>query len=189
MIEDAELLENYARHRSEAAFTELVGRHVNLVYSAALRQANGDAHLAQDATQLVFTDLAHKAASLGGRTVLVGWLYTSTRYAVSKLVRGEQRRRRREGEAELMQELTEDPTANVEWERVRPVLDDALAALDKEDRDAVLLRYFEGRDFAEVGKRLQVSENAARMRVTRALDQLYAQLSRRGVTSSTALGV
>src|SRR5436189_6234372 len=94
--DDAELLRHYAEEGVEDAFAELVRRHVNLVYSAALRQVNGDAHLAADATQLVFTDLARKADSLVGHRVLAGWLFTSTRFAAAKLVRGERRRHARE---------------------------------------------------------------------------------------------
>src|ERR1700709_2064622 len=147
MNDDSTLLKGYSRDRSESDFAELVRRHVNLVYSAALRQVNGDVHLAQDATQLVFTDLARKAASLTNHRVLAGWLFTSTRYAAAKLVRGEQRRRRREQEAHNMQEISaSDVSPSLDWERIRPVLDDALTELDERDRDAILLRYLEGRD-------------------------------------------
>ena len=184
MTDDATLLQRYARDRSESDFAELVRRHLNLVYSAALRQVNGDAHLAQDVTQLVFTDLARKAAQLAGHRVLAGWLFTSTRFAAAKLVRGEQRRRTREQEARLMQES--DPSASLDWERVRPVLDDALAELDERDREAILLRYLEGHDFASVGAKLALTDNAARMRVDRAVDKLRSLLARRGVTSSAA---
>src|SRR5687768_18512690 len=108
MNDDAELLRRYSEEGANAAFTELVQRHVNLVYSAALRQLNGDAHFAADATQLVFTDLARKAATLRQHRVLAGWLFTSTRFATAKLVRTERRRQAREQEAHLMQELTQD---------------------------------------------------------------------------------
>ena len=189
MTEDSELLHRYAADRAEAAFAELVRRHVGLVFSAALRQAGGDAHLAQDVTQLVFTDLARKAGQLAGHRVLAGWLFTSTRYAAAKLVRGERRRQARETEAHTMNEIlapNDDPAAQLDWVRVRPVLDAALAELGEGDREAVLLRFFEGRDFAEVGARLRLGENSARMRVERALDKLHAALARRGVTSTTA---
>ena len=96
MTPDSELLGRYAQTRSEDAFAELVRRHVNLVYSAALRQVNGDAHLAQDVAQTVFTDLARKAGSLARRESLTGWLYTSAHFAASKIVRTENRRRDRE---------------------------------------------------------------------------------------------
>lgn len=186
MKDDAELLRLYAHDRSEPAFSELVRRHVNFVYSAALRQVNGDAHLAGDVTQIVFTDLARKAKSLAGHQVLAGWLFTSTRFAASRLIRTEQRRRIREQEAEVMHENEPLETDSAAWERISPVLDEALGQLNTVDRDAVLLRYFEGRGFSEIGRHLRVSENAARMRVDRALEKLRDQLARRGLTSTTA---
>ena len=187
MNDDHELLRRYAREGAEEAFAELVRRHVNFVYSAALRQVNGDAHLAADATQLVFTDLARKASALAEHRVLAGWLFTSTRFAAAKLVRGERRRHAREQEAQLMQELThDDPAARLDWTRVRPVLDEALGELNETDREAILLRFFEGRDFAGVGARLNLADNTARMRVERALDKLRGLLGRRGVTSTNA---
>ncbi|MSU49735.1 MAG: TonB family protein [Opitutus sp.] len=187
MIDDAELLRRYADESSEEAFAELVRRHVNLVFSAALRQVNGDAHLAQDAAQLVFSDLARKADELTGHRVLAGWLFTSTRFAAAKLVRGERRRHAREQEAQLMHEfIHDDPAARLDWQQVRPVLDEALGELNESDREAILLRFFEGRDFARVGSVLNISDNTARMRVERALDKLRVLLERRGVTSTSA---
>ena len=102
MTPDSELLRRYADTRSEEAFAELVRRHVNLVYSAALRQVNGDVHLAQDVAQTVFTDLARKAVSLLRRSTLTGWLYTSAHFAAAKAVRTEQRRHAREQEVHTM---------------------------------------------------------------------------------------
>jgi RNA polymerase sigma factor (sigma-70 family) len=187
MIEDAELLRRYVEENAEDAFAELVRRHVNLVYSAALRQLNGDVHFAADATQLVFTDLARKAAALCQHRVLAGWLFTSTRFATAKLVRTERRRQAREQEAHLMQELTHDnPAEQLDWQRVRPVLDDVIGELKEQDREAILLRFFEGQDYAAVGARLHLNDNTARMRVERALDKMRALLVRRGVNSTTA---
>ena len=97
MIEDSELLRRYAEDRSEAAFAELVKRRVGLVYSVAVRQCGGDAHLAEDVTQRVFSDLARKAAELAARPVLSGWLYRSAQFAASDVVRSERRRRCRRG--------------------------------------------------------------------------------------------
>ena len=186
MMDDAELLRRYADSHTEGDFAELVRRHVNLVHSAALRQVNGDAQLAQDVTQLVFTDLARKAGEVARHRVLAGWLFTSTRFAAAKLVRGERRRQAREAEAMIMNEITRDEGEPMDWERVRPVLDETLAELGEADREAILLRFFERRDFAEVGARLGLSDNAARMRVERALDKLHGLLAKRGVTSTTA---
>lgn len=187
MNDDTELLRRYYEAGEEDAFGELVQRHVNLVYSAALRQLNGDAHLAADATQLVFTDLARKARSVAGHRVLAGWLFTSTRFATAKLVRGERRRHAREVQAHLMQTLTNDePADRLDWQRVRSVLDDVMSELTDNDREAILLRFFEGRDYTSIGAKLNLAANAARMRVDRALEKLRALLEQRGVTSTTA---
>jgi RNA polymerase sigma factor (sigma-70 family) len=188
MNEDTELLRRYAEHQDEAAFAELVQRHVNLVYSVALRQVNGDAHLAADAAQLVFADLARKAHSLTGHRVLAGWFFTSTRFAAAKLVRSEQRRHAREQEAQLMQNLdrNDDPAAQLDWQRVRPVLDEVIGELGEGEREAILLRFFEGRDYASIGAKLNLAANTARMRVERALDKLRARLERRGLRSTSA---
>lgn len=187
MIDDTELLRRYADEGSEEAFTELVQRHLNLVYSAALRQVHGDTHLAADACQLVFTDVARKAGALAGHRVLAGWLFTSARYAARNLVRGERRRQAREQEALNMENLNEGEAAPVlDWQRVRPVLDEVINELGRTDREAVLLRFFEGRDYASVGAKLNLSPNTARMRVERALDRLRGLLERRGVESTSA---
>lgn len=190
MIDDATLLRRYAEENSEEAFAELVQRHLALVYAVALRKVGGDAALAQDVAQSVFTDLARKASMLAQREVLTGWLFTSTHYAAAKAVRAAQRRRRREQESQLMHELTSDSSAAIDWERLRPTLDDLIGELDQRDREAVLLRFFSGCDFAEVGARLRLSPDGARTRVNRALEKLQAALVRRGVTStSAALGL
>ena len=191
--DDSELLRCYADERDEAAFEEIVRRHIGLVYQAALRQT-GDASLAEDVTQSVFTDLARKAGELVERVSIVGWLYTSTRFAAANARRGEQRRRAREQEVFVMQKTTTDAageaTARADWERLRPVIDEALHALDEGDREAMLLRFLEGRSLAEVARKLAVKEDTARVRVTRALDKLAGLLSRRGITSTaTALSV
>jgi RNA polymerase sigma factor (sigma-70 family) len=186
MSDDAELLRRYAEQHSEAAFAELVRRHLNLVFSAALRLTKGDTHRAEDVAQLVFTDLARKAAALSHRPVLAGWLYTSTHYATAKILRTEQRRHTREQEAQAMHELLSGAAPEADWDRLRPVLDAAMRELSERDREAVLLRFFEGRGFAEVGARLNLTENAARMRVDRALDKLRGRLAQHGVTSTAA---
>jgi RNA polymerase sigma factor (sigma-70 family) len=186
MSEDVELLRRYAGERAEDAFAELVNRHLNLVYSAALRQVGGDAHLAKDVTQAVFTDLARKSASLTGRKVLTGWLYTSTRFAAAQAVRTERRRQVREQEAYTMNELSSGTVPAGEWERLQPALDEAMHTLGERDREAILLRFFEGRAFPEVGGRLGLSEEAARKRVNRALDELRSVLAKRGITSTAS---
>jgi RNA polymerase sigma factor (sigma-70 family) len=186
MIEDAELLRRYASERSEAAFAELVRRRVNLVYSVALRQVGGDAHLAEDVTQKVFVDLARKADALAQRPVISGWLCRSAQFAGRDAVRTERRRRAREQESQAMQDPVWSPVEEADWNKVRPLLDEVLGELNELERDAIALRFFENRPFAEIGARLRLTDEAARKRVDRALDRMAAALSRHGVTSTTA---
>jgi RNA polymerase sigma factor (sigma-70 family) len=185
MTDDSELLRRYAKDRSEEAFAELVGRHLNLVYAAALRLVGGDAHRAQDVAQQVFTALARQAAPLSHHASLTGWLYTCTRYTAAKAVRTEQRRQKHEWEAQSMHDLLEATAPEASWDRLRPVLDDVMGELDARDREAVLLRFFESRPFVDIGAALRLTEDAARMRVDRALERMRRRLARRGFTSTS----
>lgn len=186
MSDDAELLNRYAAERSEAAFGELTRRYVDLVYSAALRLVNGDVHSAQDVTQQVFTELARQAVRLVRHPALVGWLYTTTRLMAMRLNRTEQRRKAREQEANTMNELLHDDTPPLNWAELGPVIEDAMHELDEKDRHAVLLRYFQNKTLNEVGTALDLTGNAARMRVDRAVDKLRGILARRGITTSAS---
>ena len=183
---DTELIHQFVRNGSEGAFTELLRRHVDLVYSAALRQVGPDVQAAEDLTQTVFTDLARKAEKLQGHSSLTCWLYTSTRLAATQHRRTEVRRLARETAAHAMSQLLSSDAPEPDWNQLRPVLDEAMHDLNEADREAVLLRHFEKRPYAEIGVRLGLSENTARMRVERALDQLHAALAKRGVTSTAA---
>lgn len=187
MTNDAELLRQYVEHGSEPAFTELVTRHVNLVYSAALRQVGGDSHLAQDVAQGAFLALARKAGSLPEGVVLGGWLYRHTSFVARQTVRAERRRRAREEKAATMNPPDEGRDAN--WEQLAPILDEAMGRLGREERDAVVLRFFEGRDLRAVGTALGTSEDAAKKRVSRAVEKLRSFFGRRGVkVSASVLG-
>lgn len=187
MRNDSDLLRCYAQNRADDAFAELVQRHVGFVYAAALRQLNGATHRAEDVTQSVFIDLARKAGALSRHEHLLGWLHTSTRFACAKLKRAEQRRQHREQEAHAMHEtLADDGRTAAAWEQLRPVLDDAMGELSEGEREVILLRFFQGRRFAGVGEALGLTEDAARMRVERALGRLRLALERRHVTSTTA---
>ena len=186
MSDDTELLRRYVRERSEAAFTELVQRHLNLVYAAALRLAGGDSALAEDLTQAVFVELARKAPRLVRHPTLAGWLYTSVRHVSANVRRAETRRQRREEVALAMNESSSPDSPEAAWFQIRPLIDDAMHELSETDRTAVVLRFFQERNLREVGEALGLSENAARMRVDRALDKLRALLGRRGITSTTS---
>jgi len=187
MTDDAQLLRRYTEERAEPAFGELVARHIDLVFSAALRVVGGDRHLAQDVTQTVFADLARKAGNLPHDVVLAGWLYRHACFTAAKAVRAERRRQAREKTAMEMNALHDNTEPN--WEQIAPVLDEALNQLSASDRDAVVLRFLKRQDFRAVGSALGVGEDAAQKRVSRAVDKLRNFLSRRGVTlTATALG-
>jgi len=186
MTDDAVLLRQYVEKNSNDAFAQLVSRYLNLVYSAALRQVGGDAHAADDVAQLVFTDLAQKAPSLLRHPVITGWLYTATHHRAANWVRSRARRAHREQEAYDMHFSNTEDSSAVVWEQLRPALDAAMHDLRERDREIVLWRFFEKRALEEISSRLGLSENAARMRVERALEKLRVSLERRGITSTAA---
>jgi RNA polymerase sigma factor (sigma-70 family) len=184
MTDDTTLLREYAGRNSEEAFTALVSRHVNLVYSVALRQVR-DPHLAEEITQAVFIILARKAKSLGPKTILPGWLCRTARYVSANALTMQQRRQRREQEA-YMQSTLNEPAADEIWKHIAPLLDDALARLGQKDHDALVLRFFENKSLGEVGAAIGVSEDTARMRVNRALEKLRKIFTKCGVDSTAA---
>jgi RNA polymerase sigma factor (sigma-70 family) len=186
MNDDLTLLREFARNNSEPAFAALVSRHVNLVYSVALRQVR-DPHLAEEITQAVFIILARKANSLGDKTILPGWLCRTARYASANALTIQRRRQHREQEAYMQSTLNEaEPRHEETWNQIAPLLDGAMEKLGQKDHDALVLRFFENKTFAEVGATLGASEDAAKMRVNRALEKLRKFFTKRGVSSTTA---
>jgi RNA polymerase sigma factor (sigma-70 family) len=190
--DDLLLLRDYAQGNSEAAFATLVSRHINLVYSVARRQVH-DSHLAEEITQAVFIILARKAGLLGEKTVLSCWLCRVARYASAKALRTQCRRQRREQEAYMQSTLNSGGDASSPspqeqtWNQIAPLLDAAMEKLGQKDHDALVLRFFENKSFAEVGAELGASENAAKMRVSRALEKLRKFFTKRGVNSTSAI--
>src|SRR5207244_1723407 len=158
-----QLLRDYIESRSEEAFAELVRRHVDFVYSAALRMVC-DTHLAEDVTQGVFVLLAQSARQLTDHPVLSGWLHVTARNLASKAVRSDVRRRAREQEAAAMNDLLSNDSDSL-WEQIVPHLDVALSELSTVERDALLLRYFEQKSAKEIAEILGVGDQAAQKRV------------------------
>jgi RNA polymerase sigma factor (sigma-70 family) len=184
MVDSAQLLADYVEHGSESAFRELVNCFLPLVYSVATRLVDGDGHLAEDMAQTVLVDLAHAARTLPKDVMLGGWLHRHTCFVAAKTMRAERRRHLRERQAVEMNELHEDSEGHLA--SLAPLLDEAINRLGADDRAAILLRFFEERDFRSIGKALGSTEDAARMRVNRALAKLHLLLRRRGVAISAA---
>jgi uncharacterized protein (TIGR03435 family) len=183
-LDDIALLREYVERDSGEAFAMLVARHVNKVYSVALRHT-GNPHQAEEITQAVFVILARKSHHLRKGVILEGWLYQTARLTAVTFIRGEIRRARREQEAR-MQTLLNENESDV-WTQIAPLLDTAMAGLNETDRHAIVLRFFYDQSMKEVGTALGGSENAAKMRVNRAVEKLQKFFFKRGVSSTTAI--
>jgi uncharacterized protein (TIGR03435 family) len=185
-MDDWQLLRDYATRNSEEAFRALVDRYAGLVYHAALRQA-GNPHTAEEVTQAVFIALAQKADRIPRSTILSGWLFRATRFACNNLAREQIRRQRREQEAVMMETiLRPNDTASV-WEQIVPHLNDALDKLPRKDREAVLVRFFQDKSHRELARTLGVSEDAAKVRISRALEKLRLIFARQGFAVPSAV--
>src|SRR5664279_1203930 len=183
--DDMALVREYAQSNSEQAFATLVSRHVNLVYSVALRQVH-DPHLAEEIAQAVFIILSREAKSLSPKTILAGWLCRTARYISADTLKSQRRRQFREQEAH-MQSILNEPEPGV-WNQIAPLLDEALNCLGEEEHDAVVLRFFGGKALKQVGAAMGTTEDAARMRVSRGVEKLRDFFTRKGVTlSATAI--
>lgn len=182
--DDMELLQRFAQSNSEEAFAALVQRHINLVYSAALRRLN-DAQEAEEVTQVVFIILARKAERLNPQTVLSGWLYETAQLTSANFERARRRRQQREQEAYM--QFTRESEHDESWKRLGPLLDEAMARLGRDERAAVILRFFENRTIREVAEVLGLRQAATQKRVNRATEKLRRYFARRGVQVSTAV--
>ena len=183
-LDDNALLREYVAHDSEEAFAALITRHVNKVYSVALRHT-GNPHHAEEITQAVFVILAKKSSRLGKAVILSGWLCQTARLTARTFIRGEIRRTRREQEAYMQTGL--DESGSDIWPQIAPLLDAAMARLNEKDHHAVVLRFFDGKSMKEVGAALGGSEDAAKMRVNRAVEKLRGFFKQRGVVLPAAV--
>jgi RNA polymerase sigma factor (sigma-70 family) len=187
-LSDIDLLDSYANSRSEEAFRELVTRHVDFIYSAAMRQLR-NSQLAEEATQSAFIALAGKAGRLQRRTVITGWLYHAVHFAALNLQRSEARRKHWEMEAATMNNPGEGAyaePADAFKENALPHVDNALAELGEKDRTALVLRFLQQKSLRDVGDTMGTSEEAAKKRVSRALEKLRSLLATRGVVVPAA---
>jgi len=184
-MSDAQLLHDYLATGSEPAFTELVERHINLVYSAARRQVR-DAHMAEDITQAVFIILARKAAAIRNPAMLGAWLLKTARQTSCNAIRFERCRRRHEQEAATMKTEQEQPGADPAAARIEGVLDEFLSRLGQRDRGAIVLRYLQDKSVDDVALALHISPPAAQKRIARALSRLKNLLARHGIVTAGA---
>jgi len=184
-MNDSDLLRQYVQG-SQTALAELLKRHLNLVYGAALRQVR-DPGLAEDVTQQVFIALARKAPRLLGHNVLAAWLFNVTRFTALDALKMRVRRQRHEREAAEM--AAQKPPASPEtsdWTNIEPVLDHAMSRLSGADRTILLLRYWQDQTTAQLAAILGISDDTARKRLSRATDRLRKLLTRDGATVSAA---
>lgn len=182
-----DMLRQYVQTRSPEAFRQLVEAHVDAVYSQGLRELR-DPAAAEEITQMVFVTLAQKAGTIRANAVLEGWLFTATRYCCANYRRASARRRSAERKAATMRKealVSDTPDEDLQA-RTEEILDDALGNLSDRDRNAVLLRFFQGRSLREVGEELGVSEDAAKQRVFRAVEKMRNYFASRGVTVESA---
>lgn len=178
---DAELVEEFARNGSQAAFEQLVDRHAAWVFAAAYRQLR-DRHLAEDATQAVFLILAKKAHRMGQDQKISGWLFNTLQYVVRGMRRSERRRQQRE------LRLAKPQAVEAQAGDLSEYLDSAVAKLSAKDRTIVLLRFYQGLDFAQIAESMNLTESAARRRLSRAVAKLRPNVSIEAIMAATALG-
>ncbi len=183
---DWQLLQKFTQENSQTAFSELSRRYTNLVYCTCLREL-GNAAQAEDAAQAVFLLLARKAPFLHPNrqaATLSSWLFQTALLTAKNVRRQEQRRQAREQEAAQMQANSLDDLAG--WTDIEPHFNDALQALPPGQRSLIVERFFQDRPLTEIGAGQGISEDAARMRVNRALDRLRRFFAARNITMSAA---
>jgi RNA polymerase sigma factor (sigma-70 family) len=172
---DLELLRRHACDADGTAFARLVERHIGWIAAAARRRLRDD-HLADDAVQAVCLVLADKAAQLAARppASLDAWLFHVMHFACSRIRRSRARRERHERHAGV----TRDEDCDVPDENLLALLEDSIAQLAPRDRETVVRRYYRREDFSRIGAALDLSPDAARKHLARALARLRTLMLR-----------
>ncbi len=188
MTNDRAALQGFmsGRERTGEAFRAVVEGHVDWVYSAARRMVGGDGARAEDVTQAVFLLLWQRPEKVRGS--LSAWLYRVVRYCAANALRGEGRRAKHERRAAVMRsELALDEEAA--WAGIEPVVEEMVGRLNEREREVVLLRFYQGKSYGEMGAALGISEEAARKRVSGAVEKMRGMMRARGVAAPSGAGL
>jgi RNA polymerase sigma-70 factor (ECF subfamily) len=167
-----------ARDGEPAALEQLVRTYHDRVYRFGLRACR-DGFDADDAVQEAFSKLARRPDVMADPGVL-SWLMSVVRNTCMRLLRPFLRERRSLGErAELEEVPSSELAPDVALERFRLVhaVHEAIAALEPEAREVLLLRDVEGLTSEEAASALGIGEGAMKSRLHRARSAVRAHLT------------
>ncbi len=179
---DRDLLRAYAAEHDQAAFTALVRRHGPMVWHVCSRVLHRPQD-AEDAFQATFLVLARKASSAGWRESIGPWLHAVAQRSAAKL-----RSRLARPSPSARERAAADPLDEMTARELLAVLDEEIAALPEPLRGPVVLCLLEGRTQEEAARLLGTALITLRRRLDAGKKALQAQLTRRGVAPSAALG-
>ena len=183
--DDHRLLERYFKLGDHGAFTDLARRYFPLVHSAACRLSQNQS-VAEEISQIVMSKLAGLRVMPPLSLPLSVWMHRTTRSVSIDLLRADSRRRCRE---RIFAMHCEPAHTDFPWDNIAPVLDEVISQLADKERSVLLGRFFMGQSHAAIAESLNLSEDAVRMRVARALEKLGGLLRKRGIaTTASALG-
>lgn len=154
------------------AFGELVRRHQDFVYGAALRVARNTT-LAQDIAQEAFVRAHRGLTNFKGDSHVRSWLYRiATNLALNAV------QRRREFPTETMPEpaTPSGPERQTELQALRHALEEAIATLPDDQRIPLVMREYGGLSYAEIAEETGLPLNTVRTRILRARRALRSSL-------------
>lgn len=149
-------------------------RHYEHVYRY-VRRRTGDHHRAEDLTQQVFADAV---AGLGeSSSPPLAWLYT----VAQRRFADEARRHAVARRVSALLPVEESSETREYGSEVAASLRAAIERLAGGQREVVVLKLLRGASFAEIGAKLGISAEAAKMRFVWALEALRSELEEEGL--------